>query len=347
MFKILKNCEKCIFLSGKAWKVFVVSEGWITMMKLSLIFCLDWFLKQDSDKIHWLTSTDWYQLYYRHAKQLLTLVVHFQEIPPGDWGPTWVRGRDVGGGDGGGRHWGGAPATGYHPTGAECRGSDGWQTLPGLPVLPVDPGTGISVSHMPTVWNPLHSNPILCGYSHHLDMGKIWPQCLCHQQVESPVSQHHDCRCPGMKWSPGHLQFWCRPILNEYCCRCCLYQFTLINWWSLSLFFFYIPEAGFGLQVLSLPASVCVCVRLSVCKPFACPHDNLWPIQTRITKLGQEAQNTLVKICIVFGDDWPWPSSSNFRKPKFTPFRACPHHNSPPIQPRIIKIGPEVQNSLV
>ena len=32
-------------------------------------------------------------------------------------------------------------------------------------------------------------------------------------------------------------------------------------------------------------------------------------------------------------------------KPKFTPFRACPHHKSSPIQARIAKFGPEVQSA--
>ena len=34
-------------------------------------------------------------------------------------------------------------------------------------------------------------------------------------------------------------------------------------------------------------------------------------------------------------------------KSEFTPFWACPHHNLLPIQARITKFGPEVQNSLV
>ena len=34
-------------------------------------------------------------------------------------------------------------------------------------------------------------------------------------------------------------------------------------------------------------------------------------------------------------------------KSEFTPFWACPHHNSLPIQARITKFGPEGENSLV
>ena len=68
----------------------------------------------------------------------------------------------------------------------------------------------------------------------------------------------------------------------------------------------FLPEASFGLWVLSLPTSVCVCISVSACQPWACPHDNLWPIQARITKFGSEVQNTLVKITIVLGWNWPW-----------------------------------------
>ena len=56
----------------------------------------------------------------------------------------------------------------------------------------------------------------------------------------------------------------------------------------------FLPEASFGLRVLSLPVSVCVCVYQSL----ACPHDNSSPVQARITKFGPENQNTLVKIPI-------------------------------------------------
>ena len=59
-------------------------------------------------------------------------------------------------------------------------------------------------------------------------------------------------------------------------------------------------------------------------------------------------RKTLVKIRIVFGGDWPWPSRSNLTsKSKFTPFWACPWDNSSPVCARTTKFGPEVQNTLV
>ena len=88
-----------------------------------------------------------------------------------------------------------------------------------------------------------------------------------------------------------------------------------------------------------LPASVCLCESL------ACPHDNSGPIQARITKFGPKMQDTLGNF---LWWDRPWLSRSNLTlKSKFTPFWVCMHHNSSPIQARITKFGPEVQNTLI
>ena len=100
------------------------------------------------------------------------------------------------------------------------------------------------------------------------------------------------------------------------------------------LFLFYrfifldsLPEASYGLRVLSSPASVCVCVCVCVRQSLDCPDDNLSPAQATITKIGPEVQNTLVKIPILFGVHWPWPSRSNWTyvsdKSKFTQFWVC------------------------
>ena len=104
----------------------------------------------------------------------------------------------------------------------------------------------------------------------------------------------------------------------------------------------FLPEASFGLRVLSSPVSVCVYQSL------ACPHDNSSSVQARITKFGPEKQNTLVKIPIVFGSGWPWPSRSNLTSnSKLTPFWACPTHYASPIQVRISKFGPQMHFSAV
>ena len=110
----------------------------------------------------------------------------------------------------------------------------------------------------------------------------------------------------------------------------------------------FLPEASFGLRVLSLPACVCVSVCLCVRQSRACPSDNSSTVQARITKFGPEKQNSLVKIPIVFWGNWPWPSRSNLTSnSKLTTFWACPNHYSPPILVRISKLGQEMHFSTV
>ena len=114
----------------------------------------------------------------------------------------------------------------------------------------------------------------------------------------------------------------------------------------------FLPEASFGLRVLSLPASVCVCVCLSVCpsvcQSLACPRDNSGPVQARIAKFRPKMQKTLVKVPIVLGGNWPWPSRSNLTsKSEFTPFWACLDHYSPPILVRISEFGQQMYFSTV
>ena len=97
---------------------------------------------------------------------------------------------------------------------------------------------------------------------------------------------------------------------------------------------------------------VCVCVCLSVCpyvcQSLACPRDNSGPVQARIAKFGPKMQKTLVKVPIVLGGNWPWPSRSNLTSnSKLTPFWACPNHYSPPILVRISKFGQQMHFSTV
>ena len=106
--------------------------------------------------------------------------------------------------------------------------------------------------------------------------------------------------------------------------------------------FDFLPEASFGLRVLSLSASVCLCVSVCVCvrQPRACPCHKSSRVQARTIKFGQKVQKNLVKVHNVFRGDWSWPSRSNLTwKAKFTPFWACPRHNSAHIKARTIKFG--------
>ena len=114
----------------------------------------------------------------------------------------------------------------------------------------------------------------------------------------------------------------------------------------------FLPQASFELWVLSLPASVCpyvcVSVRYSVCQPSACPRDNLWCSQARITKLVSEVQNTLIKIPIVLVaieldlQRQIWLKNPNW--PHFELVRTITHH--------LFKLGspnlnPQMQNTSI
>ena len=67
----------------------------------------------------------------------------------------------------------------------------------------------------------------------------------------------------------------------------------------------FLHEGNFGLQLLSLPASVSLCVHVAVClcvyQSRACPHDNSPLVEAKITKFGVEVQKTLIKVPIALG----------------------------------------------
>ena len=116
---------------------------------------------------------------------------------------------------------------------------------------------------------------------------------------------------------------------------------------SLSTRFYPWPVLAFGIVIACVCLSVRVCVCLFVCQSLVCPRDNSGLVQARITKFGPKMQKDL-EVPIVLWTDRPWPSRSNWTsKSKFIPSLAAPHYNSPPIQARITKFGPEVQDTLV
>ena len=103
-----------------------------------------------------------------------------------------------------------------------------------------------------------------------------------------------------------------------------------------------------GIVVACVCVCVCLSVCLSVCQSLACPDDNSGPVQARIAKFAPKMQKTLVKVPIVLGGNWPWPSRSNLTsKSEFTPFWACMDHYSPPILVRISKFGQQMHFSTV
>ena len=70
----------------------------------------------------------------------------------------------------------------------------------------------------------------------------------------------------------------------------------------------FLPEASYGLRVLSSPASVCVCVCPSTFFVRMITH---LTFQLQSSNLDQKIQQILLKVPIVFGVDWPWTSRSN------------------------------------
>ena len=94
-------------------------------------------------------------------------------------------------------------------------------------------------------------------------------------------------------------------------------------------------------------ACVCVCVCLCVNHLLfrAITRD---PLKLGSPNLDQRCKRPWLRSLLFCGlIDLDLQGQIQLWKSKFTPFWACPHHNSPPIQARITKFGPEVQNTLV
>ena len=98
----------------------------------------------------------------------------------------------------------------------------------------------------------------------------------------------------------------------------------------------FLPEASFGLWVLSLPASVCLCVRPSVCvcaKHLLVRAITHHPFKLRSPNLEYMCKRPWLRSLLFLGGFWPWPSRSNLTSTsKFTPFWACPRDNSSHVQ---------------
>ena len=91
------------------------------------------------------------------------------------------------------------------------------------------------------------------------------------------------------------------------------------------VFFFFLFFVGGCVFFLPWPSRSNLICKPNVQTPFGvCPHHNLPPILVRTTKFEQKMQNrllrttkfgkmqiNLVKVRIVLGFDWPWPSRSN------------------------------------
>ena len=119
-------------------------------------------------------------------------------------------------------------------------------------------------------------------------------------------------------------------------------EVNLVNLWQLKveirkfLYLTFYPRPVFGLRVLSLPASVrpspSLSARLLITR--SSQDHQIWTKDSK--HLGQGPY--------CFGEQSTLISKVKFNlKAKFTPFWACPYHNSSPIEARITKFGPDVQ----
>ena len=110
----------------------------------------------------------------------------------------------------------------------------------------------------------------------------------------SPVNKIHTFQCMGkifcVKFQRYSLKFHTKYLTH-----------TLKDIWIL------LSEASFGLPVLSLSA----CVRVSVNHELVCAITR-HKFELESPNLDQKMQNISLKVPIVLGTDWAWPSRSNF-----------------------------------
>ena len=95
----------------------------------------------------------------------------------------------------------------------------------------------------------------------------------------------------------------------------------------------FLPKASFGLRVLSLPASVCLCVRPSVCvfgKHLLVRAITHHPFKLGSPNLDHRCKRPWLRSLLFWGGDWTWPSRSNWTPnqnlPHFELVHAMTHH---------------------
>ena len=109
----------------------------------------------------------------------------------------------------------------------------------------------------------------------------------------------------------------------------------------------FLPEASFGLRVLSLPASVCLCVRLCVHQSRVfrgITHHSfkLWSLNLDHRRKRSWLRSLLFEGRLTLTFKVKFNS-----KVKIYPIWACPCHNSPPIEVTISKFGTKMHLSTV
>ena len=111
----------------------------------------------------------------------------------------------------------------------------------------------------------------------------------------------------------------------------------------------FLPEASFGPRVLSIVVA-CVCVSVCPCVRVCINHLLVRAITRDPFKLGspnfdQRCKTPWLRSLLFLGAIDLDPQGQIWLK--FTPFWACPHDYSSPVQARITKFGPEGQNTLI
>ena len=92
-----------------------------------------------------------------------------------------------------------------------------------------------------------------------------------------------------------------------------------------SLIFTLFTQGLFGLRELSWPVSVCVCAYLCVCQLLLVRVITHHMFQLESPDLDEKMQNILLKVPIVLGAVWAWPSMSNLTSFKYSVYlhRFC------------------------
>ena len=118
-------------------------------------------------------------------------------------------------------------------------------------------------------------------------------------------------------WSTlAQVMAWCLMAPSHYLNQCWLEDYwypsqgnvteKLHKIYAGKIYYFRLnifTRGPFGLRVLSLPASVCVCVCLSVCQLLLVRTITRHPFKLGSPNLNQKMQNILLKVPIVLGAD--------------------------------------------
>ena len=149
----------------------------------------------------------------------------------------------------------------------------------------------------------------------------------------------------------SNLSKQCGPII-------CTVISAVIMWSNLSWYYvghcdnsgrkwISLPEASFGLRVLSLPASVCVCVCVCGNHEIVCVITH-HPFKLGSPNLDQRCKTTWLRSLLFYGTfDLDLQGQIELQSQNLPPFWACPCHNSPPIEVTISKFGTKMHLSTV